>query len=238
MEWRESNSILISKKRYGENSWLLKVFSCTHGLYSGLYRIGRRLGIAPMEMGDLLDVSWRARLDNHLGSFSIHSIKSVSVFCMRDVYKLYILQSMGCLLNILLPERLQEKEVYNACCAIICAMRENSFIRKRYINFEKQLLCMIGVRLNLDKCAVRGVRENLSFISPRSGRAVSQEAAIGYENKLLPYCHILKHDQDIEVDNKDFVNALRVTRYFIAKQMLHMNIDIPEYRVKLEEMFL
>ena len=54
------------------------------------------------------------------------------------------------------------------------------------MRFELGLLGALGFGLDLDSCAATGETENLIYVSPKSGRAVSAEAGAPYADKMLP----------------------------------------------------
>jgi DNA repair protein RecO (recombination protein O) len=100
-----------------------------------------------------------------------------------------------------------------------------------YVAFEKALLEHLGFGLDLKKCAVTGAKENLIYISPKTGRAVCEAAGLPYSQKLFPMTHLLSGGSEIIVEAKDFQESLRITGYFLKNFLLEA--DLPPARNNL-----
>ena len=108
---------------------------------------------------------------------------------------------------------------------------------KEYINWELGLLSEIGYGIDLTKCAVTSKKDELVYVSPSSGRAVTLEGAGSYKDRLLKLPNfIVSHDH--EYDNNDIVNGLELTEYFLRKRFFEPNnLNFPQSRNRLKEIF-
>jgi DNA repair protein RecO (recombination protein O) len=102
------------------------------------------------------------------------------------------------------------------------------------VKWECGLLAALGFGLDLGRCAVTGVTEDLAFVSPRSGRAVSRMAGEPYRDKLLPLPGFLWCD--VAADRPDIAAGLVLTRYFLLHHLLQPHgRQLPEARERLAE---
>ena len=239
MEWKEKNSILISKKRYGENGILLKVFTPEKGVWSGFFRGNKNNKTnRNINIGDILDVRWKSRLNNNLGIFHIENAKSTVVYFMQNMEKLSLLMTLLEMINSLIHERDIEKNLYDLSIKVLMELKKNHLWRRGYIEFELELLSLLGFRLQLDKCVVSGKSNNLKYISPKSGCAVSEEYGKEYNNKLIKLPPALYHSDNYDYSKNDFYDILAITEYFLCKQLDRgMDRDIPNCRLELRKKY-
>ena len=105
IEWRDQGA-LLSVRRHGETSAIIEVFTAEHGRHAGVVRGGTSRKIAPiLQPGAQLDVSWKARLDAHIGTFTVEPVKSRAADLMSDRLTLAGLNAATALLSFALPER-------------------------------------------------------------------------------------------------------------------------------------
>jgi len=71
----------------------------------------------------------------------------------------------------------------------------------------------LGFGLDLTRCAVTGSRDDLAYVSPKTGRAVSAEGAGRWADKLLPLPMCLLGQGP--VNGAEVVDGLRTTGYFL-----------------------
>ena len=216
MEWRE-NGLLLSQRRHGESAAIIEVFTREHGRHAGIVRGGASRKIAPLlQPGAQLDVTWRARLEDHLGTFSVEPVKS-RAFILSDRLMLAGLNALTSLLSFALPEREAHPALYDRTLAVLEMMEESPFWTLAYLRWELALLEDLGFGLDLSRCAVTGSEDNLTYVSPKSGRAVSEAAAGEWAERLLPLSPALIGESDGSVD--DLLAGLRVSGHFLAHSL-------------------
>lgn len=186
MEWRDQG-VLLAVRRHGENAAIIEVFTTEHGRHAGVVRGGTSRKIAPvLQPGAQLDVTWRARLEEHLGAFTVEPIQSRAGSILNDRLALSGLNAITGLLCFCLPERENHPSLYQRTVALLDLLGTSDAWPLAYLRWELALLDDMGFGLDLSRCAVTGDLDDLAYVSPRTGRAVSAEAAGEWREKLLP----------------------------------------------------
>ena len=186
MEWREEG-ILIGVRKYGESSVIVEIFFENRGRHLGVVRGGSSRKLNPiLQIGNDIDAYWRARLEEHLGSFTVDLIKSRASTIMMNRLALSGLSSICSLLNFTLPERVNHAQLYKHTRELLDLLTTKNNWLLSYLTWELVLLDELGFGLDLSQCAVTGVKNNLSYISPKSGSAVSMKGAGEWSKRLLP----------------------------------------------------
>ena len=183
-----------------------------------------------------MTVRWNARLEEHLGYWTSDVIYSSLADVLDNRLRLSALNSACALIEILMPEREPHEDIYISFENFIYALGTNLW-PDAYINLERILLANAGVKLDFSACASTGSTEDLIYVSPRSGRAVSREAGKPYHDKLLTLPPFLTHnfDQSIIRDAKDILNALEMMENFLKRFILnvhHLNMPDARHRFK------
>ena len=145
-----------------------------------------------LQPGTQLAVTWRARLHEHIGVFSIEPIRSRAAV-LEDPLALAGLTSICALLHLSLPERDPHPSLYGRTISLLDDVATGQPWLAPYLRWELALLEEIGFGLDLSSCAVTGSREDLAYVSPRTGRAVSRLGAGDWAPKLLPLPPGLTH---------------------------------------------
>jgi len=201
--------------------------------------VGRRLRPV-LQAGNLVQLDWRARLSEHLGYFAVEAISSRSAEFMDDRLSLTGLNALCAIARETLPEREAFPSVYDAFEIVLQNMHDPDIWPALFIRWEAGLLTAMGYGLDLKQCVATGQLENLTYVSPRSGRAVCEEAAQPYKDKLLTLPLFLKgHAAEITPD--DVTAGLRLTGYFLETRVQWgVNKTLPEARAymfsRLKEM--
>jgi DNA repair protein RecO (recombination protein O) len=187
MDWRDEG-ILLAVRPHGESSAIVETLTREHGRHSGLVRGARGSKMSPvLQPGTQLALDWRARLADHLGHFRIEPVRSRAAAIMSDRTALAGLNAIGALLVTLLPEREPNPQVYDRTVALADALAAGEWDwPAQYALWEVALLAALGFGLDLTRCGASGVTEDLVFVSPRTGRAVSHDAGDAWADKLLP----------------------------------------------------
>lgn len=212
MEWRDQG-ILLSAQQHGETSVILDVLTPSLGRHSGVVRGGKSRKLAPaLQPGAQLDLMWKARLQEHIGTFQVDLIRSRSAMVMSDRRALFGLGAVTGMLLAFLPERETNEPLFYATEQLLDLLEHPEVWPVAYLRWELGLLETLGFGLDLSTCAVTGQAYDLVFISPKTGRAVSRNAAGKWADRLLPLLPVML-GQDTE-DLSDMVQALEVLGYF------------------------
>jgi DNA repair protein RecO (recombination protein O) len=220
MEWRDEG-LVIGIRRYGEGSVIVEVMTREHGRHLGLVRGGRapRLAAA-LQQGNTLGLVWRARLDEHLGSYAVEPLALRAGRLMQSALALAGLNYLATLVRFL-PERDPHESVYWALTEIAEQLDDHSLAPAQVARFEARMLTECGFRLDLGRCAATGTRDNLVYVSPKSGRAVSAEAGAPWRDRLLPLPAFLREGADLDArpSAADVADGLRTTSFFVARDL-------------------
>ena len=237
IEWRDEGALLKVRK-HGETSVIIEVFTATHGRAAGVVRGGTSRKIAPiLQPGAQLDVTWKARLEEHLGAFTVEPIRSRAAVVMSDRVALAGLNAVTALLAFSLPEREDQGPLYRRSIQLLDLLGQGDVWPLAYLQWELALLNELGFGLDLTCCAVSGATENLAFVSPRSGRAVARSSAGEWVDRLLPLPPVLVRLG--EADLHEIILALKTTGYFLEHHLAPALGDrkLPEARARLIDQF-
>jgi DNA repair protein RecO (recombination protein O) len=233
MEWRDEG-VLLSARPHGETSVIAEVFTAAHGRHGGVVRGGasRRMA-AHLQPGAQVAATWRARLDDHLGSFTLEPLRA-RAGVLGDAGRLAALTSACALLRLALPERDPHGSLWQATVALFDALEsgEDTWAGD-YLRWELGLLEDIGFGLDLSACAVTGVTQGLAYVSPRTGRAVSIQGAGEWADRLLPLpaCLTLRGPALPTA----VAEGLALTGHFLARELAQdrRGTALPEARARL-----
>ena len=218
IEWRDE-AALLAVRPFGETSVIIEVFSEDHGRDSGVVRGGTGRKLAPiLQPGAQLSVAWKARLDSHLRAFTVEPVRSRSAAAMGDRLALAGLNAVCAILSMTLPEREAHPPLYRRTVALLDLLGDNDLWPLGYLRWEQALLEEMGYGLDLSRCAATGVTEGLAYVSPKTGRAVSEAGAGDWADRLLPLPSVLAGAGD--ADNAEIVRALGTTGYFIEHRLI------------------
>ena len=217
----------------GERDVVLSVMTFGHGRHSGLVRggLGKRLG-GLLQAGNRLEVVWSARLEGHLGAFLVEPVRLHAAWVMGDGKALLGLGAAVGLVEVAAPEREAHAVLYAALLRLVEELGPGSGWLETYVRFELVLLSELGFALDLGRCAVTGVTTGLAYVSPRTGRAVSVEAAGELAPRLLPLPGFLTGAG--EADDVAIAQGLRLAGHFIGRHILEpMDKMMPVARERL-----
>lgn len=229
MEWRDEGA-LLSVRPHGESAAIIEVFTAAHGRHLGVVRGGgsrRMAGI--LQPGAQLALHWQARLDEHMGSFRAEPLHARAAL-LNDRGGLAALNAVCALLHLTLPERDPHPALYARTMALLDLLEQAGDWPAAYLVWELSLLDEIGYGLDLSSCAVTGSTQDLAYVSPRSGRAVSRTGAGEWAARLLPLPRIL-HLQDGTA--AEAVEGLRLTGHFLARALAAADRALPEARARV-----
>lgn len=238
MEWT-GEGILLSARPHGESAALIEVLAEGQGLHAGIVRGGAGRRMAPLlQPGAQLHLTWRARLDAHLGHFTVEPIRARAALLMHDADRLAALNALCALLRFALPERDPQPRLYGASHAFLDLLAAGRDWQAGYLHWERVLLEECGYGLDLGSCAVSGATEGLAYVSPRTGCAVTAQAAGEWATKLLPLPPLLA-DPALPDDRAQMRDGLATTGFFLARVLAPSlgERPLPEARARLEARF-
>jgi DNA repair protein RecO (recombination protein O) len=230
MEWRDEGMIL-GTRRHGETSAILEVMTRTHGRHLGLVRGGRSRKMQPvLQPGNRVEVTWRARLDEHLGMFLVEPLELNAARLFDSACAVYGLQTLAAHLR-LLPERDPHAGLYEALGVVMEHLEEPSSAAELMARFELLVLDELGFGLDLTQCAATGARDDLAYVSPKSGRAVSRAAGAPWADRMLALPPFLRRGSGQRADAAAFEEAFRLTGFFLHRHVYGpRGIEAPEAR--------
>lgn len=236
MEWR-GQGILLSARAHGEHAAIIDVFTPEQGRHAGVVRGGASRKMAPvLQPGAQLDVAWRARLEGHLGAFTVEPVKSRAAAVMGDRLALAGLNALCGLLQFALAERDPHPELYERTLLVFDLLGESDAWPLAYVQWELALLEDLGFGLDLESCAVTGSMQELIYVSPRTGRAVSRQGAGEWADRLLSLPDCLRGVGDGSLAGVP--DALATTGHFLTNWMAPQlgNKPLPASRDRLVEL--
>ena len=238
MEWSD-DAIVLSSRTHGESSMVLELLTRDHGRHLGLVHGGASRKARPtLQPGNGVHVKWRARLEEHLGSFTCELARARAGELMDGRDALAGLNAFTAVATAAIPERQAYAPVFLSGEILLEAMMEHdpSYWLALYVRWEAGLLDALGFGLDLSECAATGIKDDLAYVSPRTGRAVSRDAAGIYANRLVRLPGFLLGDGS-EPDADDVAAGLALTGYFLLERVLQPhNKELPPARLRLDSM--
>ena len=233
MQKWESTAIVLSAKKFSERDLLVTVFALGEGLHAGIVRAGQSKTKASIyQAGNLLAIEWSARLSDQLGNFSGELQEPIFAKLMNDRRKLQALLSITSILRDSLADRDAHDSLYDFLLDFLRHLTTAQDWTKDYVQFELETLEMLGFGLDFSECAVTGMKQNLEYISPKSGRAVTAQGARGYEDKLLKLPKFLLDGS--EPNAEQIEQALKVSTYFLKQNIYDpQHKHLPDERLRL-----
>lgn len=236
MEWRDS-AIVLSVRRHGESAVLLHVMTESHGRHAGLVPGGGSRKVRGMyQPGNQLMCRWRARLATQLGTFSAELVHARAAAVLDDAARLAALSSACSVVDAVLLEREPHAAIFHGLVAFLDALAEPERALTdwgaAYVAWEVGVLRELGFGLDLSVCAVTGSPDNLCWVSPKSGRAVSAAAGEPYRDKLFRLPTFLTGVGT--ADREAILDGLKLTGHFLARYGLHRDdANLPAARDRL-----
>lgn len=236
MEWSDE-AIVLSRRRHGEAAAVVALFTRSRGRHLGLVRGGSGQKAAGIyQPGTLVRARWRGRLEEHLGSIAAEPMTNFAARVLDDPLRLAALASMCAIVEATLPEREPHERLYAASLDFLGELERPDWAA-RYCLWEARVLADLGFGLDLAECAATGARDDLAFVSPKSGRAVSREAGAAYADRLFRLPGFLAAGaHEAEASFEDVDEGLRLTGYFLERNVLAAHDrPVPNARVQLVE---
>jgi len=232
MEWREEGVVLAARP-HGESSVIVETFTAAHGRHAGVVRGGVSRRLAPLlQPGAQLDLTWHARLEDHIGSFTVEPVRSRSAV-LSNRLALAGLNAVCAILHFCLPERDPHPALYFQTIALLDRIDRGERWDGDYLQWERALLDEMGYGLDLSECAVTGAADDLAYVSPKSGRAVARKVAGEWADRLLPLPPCLLGGDP--ASSAELVAALGTTGHFLEHHLARdLGVEhLPEARRRL-----
>jgi DNA repair protein RecO (recombination protein O) len=217
MEWTD-HGIMLGTRRHGEANAIAEVMTRDHGRHLGLVRGGGGSRLRPLlQPGNTVRVIWRARLDEHLGHYTVEPLRLHGASQLAASHVVYGVTHLAALCR-LLPERDPHPEVHDRLAAMLDHLDDPQVAAVGMVRFEMQMLAELGFGLDLATCAATGAEDDLGYVSPRSGRAVSRPAAAPWQDRLFRLPGFLSASVAASLD--DIADGFALTGFFLGRHVL------------------
>jgi DNA repair protein RecO (recombination protein O) len=229
MQWVDEG-IVLGVKRHGEGSAIVELMTRAHGRHLGLVRGGTGSRLRPiLQPGNSVAATWRARLDEHLGNYTVEGTRLRAATFLGAAHAVYGVTHLAALTR-LLPERDPHAEVYAVLEGILEHLDEPEQAGALVVRFELMMLAELGFGLDLAQCAATGGTDDLVYVSPKSGRAVSRAAGEPWQDKLLRLPRFLTEDEE-KPPATDIADGFEITGFFLARHLFEpRGLTVPDAR--------
>jgi DNA repair protein RecO (recombination protein O) len=233
MEWIDEG-IVLSVRPHGETAAIAEMFTRGHGRHLGLIHGGRSRKLRPiLQIGNHVEVGWKGRLPEDLGSMTVELRRSFAAEAMARASDLAALTSFSTLAR-LLPEHDPHPGLYEISLFVLSYIEEAEVWPALMVRWELALLDELGFGLDLSTCAATGTAENLIYVSPRSGRAVSADAGEPYKDRLLNLPAFLRGMTSGPVTQADIAAGFALTGHFLKTRVLEpRELMMPDARQRM-----
>ena len=218
MQWTDEG-IVIGVRRHGEASAILELMTREHGRHLGMVRGGFGTRMKPiLQTGNSVSASWRARLDEHLGNYTVEPMRQRASNYFGAPHAIYGVTHLAALMR-LLPERDPHGGLYAEFEQILDRLEDAAWAAPMVARFELQILSELGFGLDLEQCAATGETGDLIYVSPKSGRAVSRAAGEPWADKMLRLPAFLRNHDSVPA-GRDLADGFALTGFFLARHVL------------------
>ncbi|MBE6452359.1 MAG: DNA repair protein RecO [Alphaproteobacteria bacterium] len=224
---------IINLCKHGERSLILTVLTQNHGKIVGYVKnCLSKKNLSTYQLGNHIKIDAYSRLDENMPTFRVELITPSAVFFMQQESKLHALSSFCALSNICMPEFQDIENFYIIVADFFNGINTENWL-KYYVFFEFHLLEFLGIGLDLSECSATGTTQNLAYVSPKTGKAVCQEAGEPYKNRLYLYPKFIL-DKSIIPDSLSLIDALKMTSFFLNKNFFAVHgLKFPKCRDNL-----
>ena len=171
-----------------------------------------------LQPGNTVAATWRARLDEHLGTYTVEGLRLRAGGFFGASHAVYGVTHLAALMR-LLPERDPHQNLHDGLAAILDRLDEPQWAAPMVVRFELQLLAELGFGLDLSQCAATGATAELIYVSPKSGRAVSRIAGEPWAKRMLRLPDFLG-DADAPAGASDLADGFALTGFFLTRHVL------------------
>lgn len=236
MNWSDEG-VILSVRPHGETAAIAEVFTRSHGRHLGLVHGGRSRRLRPvLQIGNHVDVAWQGRVAEQLGTMRVETERAFAAEMMSDPAALAGLTSLTALAR-LLPERDPHPNLYEITLFVLGFFDDASVWPALMVRWELAFLDEMGFGLDLTQCAATGTNDELIYVSPRTGRAVSASAGEPYRDRLLTLPPFLRGKSGGGVGPDDVAAGFRLTGHFLETRVASsVGAQIPEGRARMIEL--
>jgi DNA repair protein RecO (recombination protein O) len=233
MEW-EDDAFVLSARAHGETGAIVELLTANHGKFAAHVAGGASRRMRPfLQAGARVSARYRARIADQLGSASLEPVGEGPSALFDDPLALAGLSAAAAVAAGALLEREPHSGAFDAFEALLGALIHQDIWPAVFVRFEAGLLQELGFGLDLSKCAVTGGVDDLIYVSPRTGRAVSRDAGQAYKERLLPLPAFLLSAQG-GLAPGDVRAGLDITGHFLETFVFApLNRPLPPARVWL-----
>ena len=214
-------AIVVAVRQHGEHGAIVRALTREDGVRPGYVRGGRSRAMRPvLQAANVIQGEWRARTGEQLAALTVELIHSRATL-HGEPLAAAALEWTTALAAIALPEAQPYPRIHDALAGVLGAIEAAPSARgwaAALVRYELLLLGELGFGLDLDRCVVTGAADDLAFVSPKSGAAVSRGAALGHEAKLLRLPAFVRAGG--EADWPAIFDGLRLTEHFLARDIL------------------
>lgn len=230
----EDDAFVLAARAHGEAGAIVDLLTASHGRFAAHVAGGGSRRMRPfLQPGARVVVRYRARVSEQLGSASLEPEGEGPAALFDEPLALAGLSAAASVAAGALPEREAHPGAFFAFEALSAALADLEIWPAVYVRFEAGLLQELGFGLDLSKCAVTGAVDDLVYVSPRTGRAVSREAGAPYAGRLLKLPPFLLSSQG-GLGEGDIGAGLDLTGHFLERFVFSvMNRPLPPARVWL-----
>lgn len=231
-----TEAIVCAVRAHGEHGAIVRALTPGAGLVAGYVRGGRSTRMRPILMaGNLVALELRARTEEQLAGATAELLESRAPL-LAEPLAASAIDWVTSVTAAILPESQPYPALYAALSAVLDAIGVASSARQwaaALARYELLLLAELGFGLGLDECVVTGSPDELAFVSPKSGGAVSMAAAAGYEARLLRLPAFLR-GADSDPSLGDVLDGLAITGLFLDRDLIEgRNRDLLAVRARL-----
>ena len=218
MDWRDEG-IILGTRKHGETSAIVELMTREHGRHLGLVQGGRSHKMRPLlQAGNRVAAEWRARLDEHLGQYVLEPLSFAAARLIESRLALSGMQLLAAHLR-LLPERDPHPQLFETLAVILDCFEDHLLAGELIARFELKLLDELGFGLALDECAATGRRDDLIYVSPKSGRAVCREAGLPYADRMLPLPSFFARNAGCSASVDELEAAWKLSGFFLSRDV-------------------
>jgi DNA repair protein RecO (recombination protein O) len=230
----QDDAFVLAARAYGETGAIVELLTATHGRYAAHVAGGASRKMRPfLQAGARVIAQYRARMSDQLGAAMLEPVGEGPSALFDDPLALAGLSAAAAIAAGALPEREPHPGAFLAFEALTDALAHADIWPAVFVRFEAGLLQDLGFGLDLSKCAATGVVDDLIYVSPRTGRAVSREAGEPYKDRLLPLPPFLLSSQ-AGLGEGDIRAGLDITAHFLEAFIFNpLNRPLPPARMWL-----
>lgn len=217
-------ALILTVDKFGDSDAIVRVLTPMHGLCSGVVKRGLTgKNRADLQPATLVEATWKARLPEHMGNFTVEARHSFGARVMAEPLRLAAVGSIMGIIACSLAERDAHPELYAQTITFlqhVAAGVEKRVWLTEYVRLELAILEQAGFGLDLSTCAATGQWHDLAYVSPKSGRAVSRAAGAPYHDRMLELPEFIRDGAELPDSMEDIHHGMALTGHFLETRLL------------------